>query len=154
VAVSGEVAIIEPRYSGGTWGAAIIRREGVGQELLDSWLDQHNPGVEMARREAPIEAKVSQYIGDMPFLWLAVPERSDRDSIERNSIALLSCRVGGLDIPSADWLGSDAEREEIRDSGLWNVNHVDLRYNPEFLETLAQILTYSRGVKNGNGSLV
>jgi hypothetical protein len=71
-------------------GAAIIRRERLSRELLDSWLDRHNPSVQMAAQEAPIEVKVSQYIGSMPFLWLSVPERPDRHSIERNSIALLS----------------------------------------------------------------
>jgi len=123
-------------------GAAIIRRDGLGRELLDSWLDRHNPSVRVAARGAPIEVKVSQYIGDMPFLWLSVPERSDRDSIERNSIALLSRRVGGLDIPSPGWLGHYAEREEIRGSGLWNVNHVDLRYDPGFLRNLARLVRH------------
>jgi len=124
-------------------GAAIIRREGLSRELLDSWLDRHNPSAQMAAQEASIEVKVSQYIGSMPFLWLRVPERSDRDSIERNSIGLLSCRTGGLDLPSPDWLGHYAEREQIRDSGLWNVDHVDLRYDPGFLRNLARLVRHS-----------
>ena len=124
-------------------GAAIIRREGFSRELLDSWLDRHNPSAQMATQEAPIEVKVSQCIGSMPFLWLSVPERSDRDSIERNSIGLLSRRVGGLDIPSPGWLGHYAEREQIRDSGLWNVDHADLRYDPGFLRNLAWLVRHS-----------
>jgi hypothetical protein len=80
----------------------------------------------------------------MPFLWLCVHERSDRDSIERDSIALLSRRAGGLDIPSPGWLGHYAEREEIRDSGLWNVDHVDLRYNWGFLTNLARLVHHPR----------
>lgn len=123
-------------------GAAIIRREGLSRELLDSWLDRHNPSVQMAAHETPIEVKVSQYIGSMPFLWLSVPERSERDAIERNSIALLSHRAGGLDIPSPSWLGYYAEREEIRDSGLWNVTHVGLRYSPDFLRDLARLVRH------------
>jgi len=125
-------------------GAAIIRREGLSRELLDSWLGRHNPSVQMAAQEAPIEVKVSQYIGSMPFLWLSVPERSDRDSIERNSIGLLSRRADGLDIPSPGWLGHYAEREQIRDSGLWNVDHVDLRYDPGFLTNLARLMRHPR----------
>lgn len=123
-------------------GAALIRREGKNRELLDSWLGRHNPSPEMAALEAPIEAEVSWYIGDMPFLWLSVPERSDRDSIERNSIALLSRCAGGLDIPGAGWLGHHAEREEIRASGLWNVDHVGLHYSPRFLRHLAQLVRH------------
>lgn len=57
---------------------------------------------------------------------------------------MLSCRVGGLDIPSDGWLGRYAEREHIRDSGLWNVEHADLHYNPGFLERLARLVRDSR----------
>jgi hypothetical protein len=131
-------------------GAALIHREGLGQELLGSWLDRHHPRPEMAEEEAAIETKVSRYIGDMPFLWLDVPERSDRDCIERNSIGLLSCRIGGLDIPGADWLGHNAERAQIRDSGLWNVEHVDLHYNPRFLVHLAELIHHSGLASNGD----
>jgi hypothetical protein len=46
--------------------------------------------------EDHLERDVSWHIGSMTFLWLAVPSRpdgsSDRGLIERNSIALLSCR--------------------------------------------------------------
>jgi hypothetical protein len=76
----------------------------------------------------------------MPFLWLAVPSRTDRGCIERNGIALLACRTGGLDQPSASWLGRSAWPPEIQNSGLWNVNHTADRYEPEFLQRLAQLV--------------
>ncbi len=41
-------------------GAAIIRQEGLSREVLDSWLDRHHPGAEMAAREAPTEVEVRQ----------------------------------------------------------------------------------------------
>jgi len=77
----------------------------------------------------------------MPFLWVAVPDdpspESDRGVIERNSLRLLS-NIGTTsgDSPSADWLGRWSDRQAIRDSGLWNVNHVHDDYNPEFLSLL------------------
>jgi hypothetical protein len=36
----------------------------------------------------------------MPFIWLSVPDRTDRGCIERNGIALTSRLADGLDQPS------------------------------------------------------
>lgn len=71
-------------------GAAIIQRDHLPDELLDSWLDRRRPRGERAGLESQIELAVSRYIGAMPFLWLAVPDREDRACIERHSIGLLS----------------------------------------------------------------
>jgi hypothetical protein len=121
-------------------GAALIRRDGLADDLLSSWLDRHRPPRERASQEAGIEREVSHYIGAMPFLWLSVPGRADRGYLESNSIALLSCLTGGPDLPGASWLGRYAERAEIRESGLWNVDHVYGRYEPVFLQRLAQLV--------------
>jgi len=77
----------------------------------------------------------------MPFLWLSVPGRADRSDIESNSIALLSCLTSGPDKTSGSWLGRHAERAEIRESGLWNVQHVSGHYEPAFLHRLAQLVS-------------
>jgi hypothetical protein len=76
----------------------------------------------------------------MPFLWLSAPGRADRGYLERNSIALLSCIADGPDEPSASWLGHHAERPDIRESGLWNVQHISGHYDPAFLRRLAQLV--------------
>jgi hypothetical protein len=39
---------------------------------------------------------------------------------------------------SASWLGHYATRPEIRDTGQWNIDHVDDSYEAEFLQRLAQ----------------
>jgi len=80
----------------------------------------------------------------MPFVWLSIPGTTEcgnleRNSIERNSIALLSCLAGGLDWPSQDWLGRYAERAAISGSGLWNVDHVTGSNDTSFLWRLAQL---------------
>jgi hypothetical protein len=121
-------------------GAALIKRSDASDELLTSWLDRQRPRNKRDGQEAQVEVEVSRYIGAMPFLWLAVPGWTDRGYIERNSIALLSCPAGGLDQPSARWLGRSAWPPEIRDSGLWNVNHTAELYKPEFLERLARLV--------------
>ena len=119
-------------------GAALIRRDN----LLSSWLDRHRPSGQRASQEASVERAVTRHIGAMPFLWLNVPAGADRGYLERNSIALLSCLTGGPDPPSASWLGRYAERAEIRESGLWNVQHVYGHYEPGFLRQLALLATH------------
>jgi hypothetical protein len=58
--------------------------------------------------------------------------------IERGAIGLLSRLVNPLsDPPSPGWLGHHAFAPQIRASGLWNVNHVNERYDPVFLDVLA-----------------
>jgi hypothetical protein len=73
-----------------------------------------------------LEQAVSDYIGQMPVLWLDVSDREARGALERRLIALLS-NAGRepVDPPSDRWLGRYADRDLIRRSGLWNVNHVD-----------------------------
>lgn len=90
--------------------------------------------------EFPLEQVVSQHIGNMPFLWLDVPDRQSRGLVERNSIGLLSHRSGGVDLASPQWLGRSADNSKVRTSGLWNVNHVDDGYDPSYLNFLSQLI--------------
>ena len=86
---------------------------------------------------------VSNYIRNMPFLWLNVFEKDGqriRKSIEANTIALLSgYRHPIIDKPSDGWLGKHVSRkdEKISSSGLWNIHYVAKRnHDPEFLRLL------------------
>ncbi|MEI2386162.1 hypothetical protein [Breoghania sp. JC706] len=95
----------------------------------------------LAIAEAPIEAAVSEYLGQLPFLWLPVDDEPGADSlrgyIERNAIALTSClHEPMIDPPSPSWLGHRSGRERVRRSGLWNQRHVDDSYEPRFLDVL------------------
>ena len=95
--------------------------------------------------EADLERRVSEYIGQMPFLWLNVPDapgpQSARGRIERNAIALLShARTPAVDQPSANWLGLHSDRARVRASGLWNNNHVDEDGSAEFLSEMAELV--------------
>jgi hypothetical protein len=134
-------------------GAAIMRRDGYKNPT--SWGIGSDPstaarrlGVERAvirDSEATLEEEVSNYICDMPFLWLDIGDAPGPDSlrgvIERNSIALLSnYRRESLDSPSSTWLGNFSNRERVRDSGTWNSNHVDESYDPRFLATLQRLI--------------
>ena len=130
-------------------GIALAQQHGI--DLPPSWGVGGDPG-DAARRlgldragvklaEAELEARVSHHIRAMPFLWLNVGDergpRSERGTIERNAIALLSgYREPVLDPPSAGWLGHSSDRCRVRRSGLWNNNHVDEDYAPSFLDAM------------------
>lgn len=95
--------------------------------------------------EADLERRVSAYIGQMPFLWLGVPDapspQSARGRIERHAIALLShARVPAADRPSANWLGAHSDRPRVRKSGLWNNNHVEEDSEAAFLSEMAALV--------------
>lgn len=99
--------------------------------------------------EYQLEQAVSSYIRAMPFVWLEVPDApgpaSLRAYIEANAIGLLSNRGREpVDPPSSSWLGRHADADAIRESGLWNVNHVDRECDPDFLNPFAK-LTDGRG---------
>jgi hypothetical protein len=89
--------------------------------------------------EAVLEGRVSAFISKMSFLVLDVADepgpRSQRGYVERNAISLLS-NFGKepLDPPSPHWFGHHCPRDKVRRSGLWNNNHVDEQYDPEFIE--------------------
>ena len=103
------------------------------------------PGGAPDRAETALEGAVSLYIGQMDFVVLAVEDepgpRSERAFIERNSIALLSNYARPpLDAPSAEWLGRRCGREKVRQSGLWNTQHVDAAYDSSFMETMRTLM--------------
>jgi hypothetical protein len=104
-----------------------------------TWGVGNSASTEVRTAERALEREVSEVIGAMPFLWLAVEDRagpkSERGYIERNAIALLSnYNKIPIDPPSDNWLGRDCDRERVRASGLWNQNHVEENYDPAFLD--------------------
>lgn len=127
-------------------GTALLNR-GIGEAAAAAqWGSSHRP-LEEDQREAErrLEALVSQYIGGMPFIWVAVDDppskTSDRKVIEANAIGLLS-NLGreAVDPGSPGWLGRWADRPAVRESGLWNVDHVDEGYDPKFLDLLEKYI--------------
>ena len=99
----------------------------------------------LGQTEADLERRVSAYVGQMPFLWLEVPDApgpdSERGCIERNAIALLShAKSSAADVPSAQWLGLHSDRQLVRVAGLWNNRHVKEDYDDAFLDALATLV--------------
>jgi hypothetical protein len=124
-------------------GAALIKRHGYS---FPTWGAGNTANSEVRAGEIALECEVSKVVGAMPFLWLAVQDEagpgSGRGYIERNVIALLSnYNKNPLDPPSENWLGHVSDRERVRNSGLWNQNHVDEKYDPAFLDRLDQFVS-------------
>lgn len=134
-------------------GNALRQRDSL--HGMESWGVGSDPGkaaarmgqnrVDVLERESKLEHAVSGIIGAMPVLWLEVDDPTGpgslRGYIERNAIALLSnYGRNPLDTPSARWLGLFCDRERVRQSGLWNNNHVDETYDPNFVARLEELI--------------
>jgi hypothetical protein len=120
-------------------GTALLSRGQWPSSVRDGWRDRR---ADFAARDAeyPVEHAVTEHIGGMPFLWLAVTDRRHRGLIVHHSIALLSRRSGGVDPASPQWLGLAADSERVRTSALWNLDHVRKAYDPAFLDILEELV--------------
>lgn len=122
-------------------GTALLASDSWPQSVHSTWGRGSSAPLLTRQVEYPLERAVTAHIGAMPFLWLGVDNPSepmnDRGVVEVGSIGLLS-NLGrpSIDPPSLGWLGHRADRESIRESGLWNVNHVREHYHPDFLDRL------------------
>ncbi|PAU83125.1 hypothetical protein CK500_09965 [Halorubrum salipaludis] len=137
-------------YEGGGNHRGSVFRKRVGEAFVESdslndeyphWGEGSSAKRERRLDELKMERRVSDYLRDLPFLWLNIDDEPSADSqrayIERNTIALLSnYQREAVDARSDDWLGHHSRSKKIRESGLWNVNHVDEDYDPKFLELL------------------
>jgi hypothetical protein len=122
-------------------GEALLRSGSYPESIHQTWGKGSTAPREVCVIEYPLEREVSEYVGRLPFLWISVDDdpcpRSQRALIERNSIALLSnFNKATIDPPSKHWLGLKASEMTIRESGLWNTNHVDDQYDRSFLSAL------------------
>jgi len=121
-------------------GEARIERDGL-EEQYPEWGVGSSAGRELRLEELDMEQRVSDYIRDLPFLWVDIDDEpspeSDRAYVERNAIALVS-NLGkeSIDPRREKWLGHHSPVTDIEQSGLWNINHVAEDYQLEFLEAL------------------
>ncbi|WP_292532508.1 hypothetical protein [Methylocystis sp.] len=120
-------------------GTAVIGRSGLTCPTWDN--GSTVASAEIRAGEIALERAVSEAIGTMRFVWVGIPDdpgkSSERGYIERNAIALLSnYRKQVLDPASPGWLGHSCDRPLVRESHLWNNNHVADAYDPAFLDRL------------------
>lgn len=91
----------------------------------------------------------------MSVLWIDVDDipgpDSDRAYLERNLIGLLSGPSGAIDLASREWLGLQSPRQEISQSGLWNLNYLDYEYDPKMLDILDEYVDITIGKRASTG---
>ena len=121
-------------------GEAFVERDSL-HDAYPNWGEGSSAKRERRLDELEMEQRVSDYLRDLPFLWVNVDDEPSADSqravIERNTIALLSnYERDAVDARSDDWLGTHSRSEKIRNAGLWNVNHVDEQYDRSVLDSL------------------
>ena len=127
-------------------GGALLTRDAGILPAAGSWGNGAKPtSTPDVLAEGIVERAVSVHIGRMPLVWVDADDVPGRESvrgvIERNAIALLTAaRRAGLDPPSARWLGHSCPHPTVRTCGLWNVKHVDARYDPAFLDVMESLV--------------
>ena len=134
-------------------GAALLSRDDITS--MTSWGFGQNATSDIRMAEETLERRVSDYIGSMSLLWLAIDDEpgpsSDRAYIERNLIGMLVGREGTLDPPTSHWLGSFSPDHRIRKSGLWNLDFLDHIYSPECLGVIEEYVSITLKEKNSAG---
>lgn len=128
-------------------GAALLARD---RQDHPTWAIGPSAPRDLRSAEHPVEYRVSEHICSMPVLWLDVSGGADggcaaRARIEANAIALVSNwrrldTASAIDPPSPDWLGRHSPNAKVRESGLWNVRHVDESYDPAFLDEVSRLI--------------
>jgi hypothetical protein len=120
-------------------GRAIIERDHL-QEAYPNWGKGQSAPKEITEREASLEAKVSEYIGNLRVLFVPVLDAagtgSMRATIERQFIAMFTENLCAIEESSPTWLGRFSDKPSIRSSGLWNVRDVGSEYDLKFLALL------------------
>jgi len=121
-------------------GAALLKSGNYSLGVQSSWGKGGSAPSHVMEHEEVLERAVSNYIGSLPTLWLAVPGLpEERAWLERNLIGLASAAARQrVEIPSSTWLGRLSERHEILSSGLWNVNCVEHRYDPAVIDEVGK----------------
>lgn len=127
-----------------------IFRLHVGNSLLalqgkqsSSWGIGNNASKETRNSEVDLEIEVSRYLKELLVVYLPVGDAasadSDRSYIEKNAISLLT-GGGAIDVQTNHWLGNFSPSQQIRESGMWNVNYVGDNYDSAFLSVLEELI--------------
>lgn len=124
-------------------GRAIIERDGL-QERYPNWGKGQSAPKDITALEAPLESKVSEYIGNLLVLFIPVLDTagtgSMRATIERQFISMFTEHLCAIEESSPNWLGRFSDKPTIRDSGLWNVRDVGSEYDLKFIPLLDGLL--------------
>jgi uncharacterized protein DUF6884 len=124
-------------------GRALIERDRL-QEHYPNWAKGQSAPRDITELEAPLEAEVSNYIGNLRVLFIPVLDSSGtgsmRATIERQFISMFTENLCAIEQSSPSWLGRFSDKQSIRNSGLWNVRDVGGEYDLKFIPLLDGLL--------------
>ena len=133
-------------------GKALTKLEHA-EKSFPFWGKGMSASREIRSAEQLMEKKVTEYLSKMSLLWIDVDDLpgplSDRAYIEQNAISLLGNFQNPFDPPSSNWLGIFSPKEDIKSSGLWNIQHVMEKYDPRFLDVFSTYIDVTLGRKPG-----
>ncbi|PSO33562.1 hypothetical protein C7G41_00865 [Bradyrhizobium sp. MOS002] len=105
-------------------GEALIRRDELREQYPD-WGSGQNSTAAVRDKEKPLERAVSEILGSLLVCWIAVADKSAKESarslIERLSIALFTEHLLPVEGPGSNWLGLHSKHNVIVKTGLWNL---------------------------------
>jgi hypothetical protein len=126
-------------------------RERPSADWPISWAEGQSAPRQIRDKEQMLEREVSGIIGAMRVLWLDIPDEagpsSERAYIERNAIGLLSrtCLLKGTG--KGEWLGRYSADWRISVSGLWNLNHIFMQPDLDFIDRFEAAVNATIGSK-------
>lgn len=122
-------------------GSAIINRNGTSIININEWMKHMTP------TNNDLEELITKYFKEnFRFRCISVESENERLYLEERLIATLS---HGNYPPSNHWLGHFAERKEISNFGLWNVQHTNSKniMNEKALNLLREKINSSSTLK-------
>ena len=111
-------------------GGALLRRVDPDDQRLTGWLCQDGPTYAEVEREVSLVLR-----HNFTFACVWVEDADERTNLESALIALLAQEPLGH--PSPTWLGAYAASADIRNSGLWNTQHI--RSEPLTLQAFGRL---------------
>jgi hypothetical protein len=99
------------------------------------WADIKDDADYVAMRQLEY-TKVLPYVQACSFTWLPRGE-----NLEKHVISLLSnYQRPSVDPPSDSWLGHHSPEAKIRESGLWNAQHINAQWTDDWLDDFERLL--------------
>lgn len=118
-------------------GGALMRRNRELESEIEEWYKARRSPRFKDSKFLKYEAYVTNEAKRGAYRALKVNDADTRLKLEERLIALFSkCNHC---LPSKEWLGNHAYREEIRSSGLWNVQHTN-SFNKFIQSDLPQLI--------------
>jgi hypothetical protein len=125
-------------------GNAIIKARNLSGEYPD-WGKGQSATKDVKNQERRLEQEVSKYLSRLRVFCLPLSgpasKSSIRSRVEAAIIGVLTQDGMALERPTQNWLGLNSTRSEIRESGLWNLQHLGVAPDKKAFESALRVLT-------------